>query len=53
MSPTAVLEVLAQAGFTRARIERLRDIEWARLLSEPPILGLLESVPRFAVVTDT
>jgi SAM-dependent methyltransferase len=52
MSPAAVLEVLASAGFARARIERLRDIEWARLLAEHPLLGPLESVPRFAVLAD-
>jgi ubiquinone/menaquinone biosynthesis C-methylase UbiE len=50
MSPQAVLETLTEAGFSRARIERLRDIEWARLLFEHPVLGPLESVPRFAVL---
>ena len=52
MSPRAVLDVLAEAGFARARVERMRDIEWARLLAEHPILGPLESVPRFAVLAD-
>jgi SAM-dependent methyltransferase len=52
MSPAAALEVLARAGFARARIERLRDIEWARLMTEHPLLGPLESVPRFAVTAD-
>jgi len=52
MAPAAVLEVLSQAGFGRVRIERLRDVEWARLLAEHPLLGPLESVPRFAVLAD-
>ena len=52
MSPATILEVLGRAGFARPRIERLRDIEWARLMTEHPVLGPLESVPRFAVLAD-
>jgi ubiquinone/menaquinone biosynthesis C-methylase UbiE len=52
ITPALILEALAQAGYRRARIERLRDVEWARLLSEPPLLGALESVPRFAVMAE-
>ena len=50
ITPALVLETLGRAGYGRARIERLRDVEWARRLSEHRILGALESVPRFAVI---
>lgn len=52
ITPARVLEAVEQAGFTRARIERLRDVEWARLLDEPPLLGALGSVPQFAVLAE-
>ena len=52
ITPGLALQALARAGYRRARIERLRDIEWARRLAEPPILGALESVPRFAVLAE-
>ena len=34
------------------RVERLRDVEWARRRSAGPVLGWLEHVPRFAVLAD-
>ena len=52
MSPRTVLAAVGEAGFSRARVERMRDIEWARLLAEPPVLGPLESVPRFTIVAE-
>jgi SAM-dependent methyltransferase len=53
ITPALILDALARAGYGRARLERLRDVEWARLLSEPPLLAPLESVPRFAVLAET
>jgi ubiquinone/menaquinone biosynthesis C-methylase UbiE len=50
ITPQLILGTLARAGYHRARIERLHDVEWARRLAEGPILGALEMVPRFAVL---
>ncbi len=52
VSPGPLLEALANAGWRRARIERLRDVEWARRLMSPPLLGRLEGIPQFGVVAD-
>jgi SAM-dependent methyltransferase len=53
ITPALILGTLARAGFHRARIERLRDVEWARHLAEPPVLRTLEAVPRFAVLAES
>jgi hypothetical protein len=45
-----MLEVAVEAGWSRLRIERLRDVEWARRLAAPPLLGALEAVPHFALL---
>jgi SAM-dependent methyltransferase len=50
MGPRAMLEVAGEAGWSRLRIERLRDVEWARRLAAPPMLGRLEGVPHFALL---
>jgi SAM-dependent methyltransferase len=52
MSPRALVDALAEAGWRRCRLERLRDVEWARRMAEPPVLGWLESVPQFALVAE-
>jgi ubiquinone/menaquinone biosynthesis C-methylase UbiE len=51
-SPLPVVHAVAEAGWRRVRIERLRDVEWARRIASPPLLGWLESVPRFALVAE-
>jgi SAM-dependent methyltransferase len=51
-SPAPFVDALARGGWRRYRLERLRDVEWARRLSEPWPLGLLKAVPRFALVAD-
>jgi SAM-dependent methyltransferase len=51
-SPLPYVEAVRQAGWRRVRLERLRDVEWARRISSPVLLGWLEMVPRFAVVAD-
>jgi SAM-dependent methyltransferase len=48
--PDRVVELVEQAGWGPARLERLRDIEWAQLLALPPSDRLLGVTPRFAVV---
>jgi SAM-dependent methyltransferase len=48
--PDRVVELVEEAGWGPARLERLRDIEWAQLLALPPSDRLLGVTPRFAVV---
>jgi SAM-dependent methyltransferase len=47
-----MLESVEEAGWRRIRLERLRDVEWARR-SASPLLGRLQEVPRFAIVADS
>ena len=51
-SPMAYVEAVREAGWRSVRLERLRDVEWARRISSPILLGWLEMVPRFAVVAE-
>jgi SAM-dependent methyltransferase len=48
--PDRVVELVEAAGWGPARLERLRDIEWAHLLQLPPSARLLGVTPRFAVI---
>ena len=48
--PDRLVELVEEAGWGTARLERLRDVEWAQLLSLPPATRLLGVTPRFAVV---
>jgi SAM-dependent methyltransferase len=48
--PDQVVELVEAAGWGPARLERLRDIEWAQLLQLPAAARLLGVTPRFAVV---
>jgi SAM-dependent methyltransferase len=48
--PDRLVELVEGAGWGPARLERLRDIEWARLLRQPPAARLLGVTPRFAIV---
>jgi SAM-dependent methyltransferase len=50
MTPDGALAAAAEAGWRHLRIERLRDVEWAARASSHPLLGWLETRPRFAVV---
>jgi SAM-dependent methyltransferase len=47
-----LLRFVATAGWGRIRLERLRDIEWARQMATGQLLGALQSVPQFAVIAD-
>ena len=48
--PDGVVELVEAAGWGPARLERLRDIEWARLLRQPPTTRLLGVTPQFVVL---
>jgi SAM-dependent methyltransferase len=47
--PDRLVELVEGAGWGPARLERLRDIEWAQLLGLAPSARLLGVTPRFAV----
>ena len=47
--PDRLVDLVEQAGWGPARLERLRDIEWAQLLALPPTNRLLGVVPRLAI----
>lgn len=51
-SPEPLIKALGEAGWTSVRLERLRDVEWARRMAAPPMLGRLEGVPQFALIAD-
>jgi ubiquinone/menaquinone biosynthesis C-methylase UbiE len=51
-SPAPFLRAVAAAGWRRIRLERLRDVEWARRMAGPALLGRLEAVPQFAVLAE-
>jgi ubiquinone/menaquinone biosynthesis C-methylase UbiE len=46
------IEALHEAGWRRFRVERLRDIERARLRLGPSLVARLEAVPRFALLAE-
>jgi len=50
--PDRLVELVEAAGWGPARLERLRDVEWAQLLQLPASARLLGVTPRFAVVAD-
>jgi hypothetical protein len=47
--PSRLVEQVEAAGWRRAQLVRLRDVEWATLLTLPPLGRLLGVAPRFAV----
>jgi len=48
--PDRLVELVEAAGWGPARLERLRDVEWAQLLQLPASARLLGVTPRFAVL---
>jgi SAM-dependent methyltransferase len=48
--PDRLVALVEAAGWGPARLERLRDVEWAMLLRQPPVSRALGVVPRFAIV---
>jgi len=51
-TPQPMLAAVEEAGWRRIRIERLPDVEWARRLAEPPVIGALAGRPQFAITAD-
>lgn len=47
--PDRVVEAVEAAGWRGAGLERLHDVEWARLLAQPPLERLLGVIPQYAV----
>lgn len=52
VSPAPFIEAVWQAGWSRVRIARLRDVEWAIEARQPWPLGSLTHRPRYAIVAD-
>jgi len=50
--PQPLIDAVREAGWRAVRLSRLRDVEWARRTVGPPLLGWLESVPRYTIVAD-
>jgi ubiquinone/menaquinone biosynthesis C-methylase UbiE len=51
-SPRPFLDSATEAGWTRLRLARLRDVEWAIERRQPWPLGWLRHRPRYAIVAD-
>jgi ubiquinone/menaquinone biosynthesis C-methylase UbiE len=51
-SPAPYLEAIAEAGWTRIRLARLRDVEWAIARRQPWPLGWLTHRARYAIIAD-
>jgi SAM-dependent methyltransferase len=52
MDPSLSVEIAVRAGWQAPRLERLRDVEWAELLSASGVERWLGVPPRYAVVAD-
>lgn len=52
-SPVPLIDAAYEAGWSAARIKRLRDVEWAAMLHEPWPLGWLEHRARYALVAES
>jgi ubiquinone/menaquinone biosynthesis C-methylase UbiE len=51
-TPGPLIDAVRRAGWSGIRLERLRDVEWARRMAPPRLLGLLETPSLFAVGAD-
>lgn len=47
-----LLAAVEEGGWRNARLERMRDVEWARSLQEHPLLRPFQGVPLFAIVAE-
>lgn len=52
MRPATLIAALSEARWRRYRLERLRDVEWARRMASSWPLGWVETVPHFAVIAE-
>ena len=48
-TPSRLVELVEGAGWGPARLERLRDVEWARMLARRPLDRLLGTTPQFLI----
>lgn len=48
-TPARVAELVEEAGWPQPRLERLRDVEWTRLLEIPPPERALGVTPQFVI----
>jgi hypothetical protein len=51
-TPEPLFAAVEEAGWRSLRFKRLRDVEWARRLASPPLLGWLEEVPQYVVIAE-
>jgi SAM-dependent methyltransferase len=51
--PDGLLGLVERAGWSRIRLERLRDVEWAQLLAQAPVSRALGTAPRLAIVAES
>jgi SAM-dependent methyltransferase len=51
-TPEPLIRAVEEAGWRAIRIERLRDVEWARRLAAPAPLGWLETMPHYALIAE-
>jgi ubiquinone/menaquinone biosynthesis C-methylase UbiE len=51
-TPAPFVAAVREAGWTRIRLVRLRDVEWTAELRTPWPLGWLRGRPRYAIVAD-
>jgi SAM-dependent methyltransferase len=49
-SPSDIVAIVEESGWPAPRLERLRDIEWARLMAMSPLDRLLGVTPEYVVV---
>ena len=51
-TPGPLIDAIRRAGWSAIRMERLRDVEWARRLAPPRLLNILETPPLVAVAAE-
>ncbi len=47
-----LVRFVESAGWRAIRLERLRDVEWARRMAAGQLIGSLQAAPQFAIVAD-
>jgi SAM-dependent methyltransferase len=51
-SPGPLVDAVGRAGWTRIRLERLRDVEWIRRQAPPRFVNALDTPPLYAVAAE-
>jgi SAM-dependent methyltransferase len=51
-SASDIVEIIEAAGWRAPHLERLRDVEWARLMALPPVDRLFGVTPEYAIVAE-